>query len=275
MTNSISGNQFPQEYLRDIQNEAFTRMDSVKNGGNGDGRVDTYEAFQDLHVGSLFDGLKEGSAEYDSLKAAASDITSVLEQYAGDDGEFTAEEWAEFLNGDEWGEVLDAYHSSSARSKIEMSWIDNSDGMLADGKTTKGEVKVGFLQNLANKGIDVDTTSFEKLIDEYAGEDGTFTVEEYTAMRNDPMYKAFTEKYNIAPYHFSRKQEDQEASSNVQSDTAHQKLSLDNAYQTRMDDLQDELSHTTDSAEKQKIADEIIALKMQHEQEMQALDGQE
>ena len=198
MTNSISGGNYSQDYLNGIK-ETFKRMDDVKNGGNGDGKVNTYEAFQDLDTGSLFYGMQEGSDEYNRLKNSLSGLTEVLEQYAGDDGEFTAEEWADFINGDEWGEVLDAFHSSSARSRYEMDWIDNAH--ITDNECTKGEVKVGFLWDLAEKGIKVDTTSFEELIDKYAGEDGTFTAEEYTAMRKDPMYQAFVEKYGVAPYH--------------------------------------------------------------------------
>jgi hypothetical protein len=195
--------EFSQDYLNGIK-DVFKRMDDVKNGGNGDGKVNIKEAFNDLAVASLFDGMKKGSSDYNKLKDATANISDILKDYAGDDGEFSAQEWAEFLNGEEWGNVIDTYHSSEAWSKIEMDWVDNSDGMIKDGKVTKGEVKVGLADDLIQRGYDdVDTSSLDELIDKYAGEDGTFTTKEYTAMRNDSLYKAFVDKYGIVPFHIN------------------------------------------------------------------------
>ena len=204
MANEINGagNQYPQSYLDEIKNQAFSRMDSKDNGGNGDGRVSTAEALNDLHIGGLLSGLQEGSAEYTKLKNLTDKIPNVLAKYAGNDGEFSAQEWAEFLNGNEWGEVLDTYHSSSNFSKIEMGWVDKSQNCFADGKCTKGEVKVGILNNMARIAPDVDCSHIEEIIDKYAGEDGTFTVAEYTAMKNDPEYKAFLKQYHVTPFEF-------------------------------------------------------------------------
>ncbi len=61
-------NGYSSEYLNAIQNDVFSRMDAKDNGGNGDGAVNVEEAFNDLSIGSLFDGLDENSDEYAKLK---------------------------------------------------------------------------------------------------------------------------------------------------------------------------------------------------------------
>lgn len=104
-------NRYSDEYLSMIKNISFTNMDSKKNGGNGDKKVTVNEAYNDLDVGSLLSGLKQGSSEYNRLKGLTQNLPQVLASYAGSDGEFSALEWADFLNGKEWGAVLDAYHS--------------------------------------------------------------------------------------------------------------------------------------------------------------------
>lgn len=109
------------------------------------------------------------------------------------------------LNGKEWGNVLNAYHSSSNFAKLEMGWIDNQH--IKDGKTTKGEVKVGILNNIAQSGRKLDTTEIEAIIDKYAGNDGIFSIEEYTNLKNDKTYKNFLNKNNVSPLYKKDKAE--------------------------------------------------------------------
>lgn len=192
-----SDGSYPKEYLDHIKNETFKRMDAK---GNNDSKVTVNEAYKDLDIGSMLSGLKKGSPEYNKLNGLTSNVLEILAKYAGKDGKFSPEEWAAFLNGNEWRAVIDTYHSSSNFAKIEMDWVDNSRNSINDGKVTKGEVKVGILNNLAGKNINVDTTGIEALIDKYAGDDGTFTVEEYMKLKNDKQYKEFLNKYNITPF---------------------------------------------------------------------------
>lgn len=194
---SVQVTGFSQEYLYGIKTEVFTRMDSASNGGNGDGKITVNEACNDLHIDTLFSGIKEDTDEYKNLKGLTDKIPEALVEYSGEDEEFSPEEWAQFLNGQEWGNVLDAYHSSSGFAKLEMGWIDN--GHIEDGKTTKGEVKVGLLSNLKEQGYNIDTTKIEAIVDKYAGNDGTFSVEEYMALKNDKTYSSFLDKYHTSP----------------------------------------------------------------------------
>lgn len=194
---NYSDNNYSKEYLNGIKNDVFTRMD--KNG-NSDGKITVNEAYKDLDIGSLLSGLKKGSSEYNRLNGLTSNISQVLAKYAGSDGEFSSKEWADFLNGNEWNAVLDAYHSSSNFSKIEMGWIENSSHSVKDGVVSKGAVKAGLLNDLSRKNINIDTTGIEALIDKYAGEDGMFTVEEYIKLKNDKQYKEFLNKYHVVPF---------------------------------------------------------------------------
>lgn len=194
---SLDGN-YSNDYLNGIKTETFTRMDSTENGGNGDGKVSIQEAFNDLNIGSLLAGQRPEEAA--KLMEAASKIPEALAKYAGDDGVFNAQEWADFLNGSEWGNVLDIWHNSSKMAELEMGWIDNASTSANDGFTTKGEVKVGILNNLMVNNKNVDTTEIEALIDQYAGADGTFTKEEYMALKSDPKYKAFLKEHNVVPF---------------------------------------------------------------------------
>ena len=92
----------------------------------------------------------------------------------------------------------EAADSSEKKAELEMCWIDNSN--LQDGSTTKGEVKVGILNNLYSNGIDISTKEIEAIIDKYAGQDGKFSVDEYQNLKNDPLYKSFIDEYNIEPW---------------------------------------------------------------------------
>ena len=181
---TINGSKYSKEYLNSITQVFQSRIDA-----NKDGKVTLDEAYKDINVSGLLAGLKEGSTEYIRLKVLTDKIPEAMKTYAGADGILQEEEWAEFLNGEEWGNVLDAYHSSSNFSKIEMGWIDNSEGMINDGQVTKGEVKAGIFNNLDIQNKRYYTAEIENLIDSYAGSDGAFTVEEYTALKNDPTYK--------------------------------------------------------------------------------------
>ena len=194
LVNKSEKSKRDSEYLKEIENEALKRMD---NSGNQDGKVTVKEALKDLNIAGLLSGQNE--TDTTKIKAAAANIHEVLAKYAGQDGEFTAEEWANFLNSQEWDAVLDAWHSSEKDAKSEMNWIDNAHG-IPDKAVTKGEVKVGILNNLSARGFDIDTTEIEAVIDKYAGEDGTFTQEEYMALRKDPIYKDILNKYDVNPW---------------------------------------------------------------------------
>lgn len=207
---AIDNNKYSQEYLAGINNVLRNQIDGNQDGKK-DGKITIAEAYKDLNVGDLLSGLKEGSAEYNKLKALTDKVPQALQKYAGSDGIFQNEEWADFLNSNEWGQVLDTYHSSSNFAKIEMGWIDNSKGMIPDGQVTKGEVKVGLLNNLQNmklqqifdkQGIG---SRLEMLVNKYAGEDGVFTVKEYTAMKNDPEYKQITNDMHLVPFGIDRR----------------------------------------------------------------------
>ncbi len=202
MSNTISNNSeanYPKEYLKGIKDTTLPRMDEA---GNGDGKVTVDEALNDLNIGGLLNG--QNADDTKKIKTAGKNIEQVLTKYAGTDGEFSAQEWADFLNSDEWGSVLDAWDSSEQKAKLEMDWIDNAH--MSDGMTTKGEVKVGILNNLLyNKdkygmNVPTNTSEIEALIDKYASKDGTFTLQEYQQMKNDPAYKQFTEQYNVTPW---------------------------------------------------------------------------
>ena len=190
--------KYPPEYLKSIEFIMAKRMDG--NGGKKDGKVTVNEALNDLNISSLFSGLRKGSFEYINLWSLTSNMTKVLKRYAGSDGIFQPKEWAAFLNGNEWGAVLEQYHSSSNFAQMEMRRIDNSNGVITDGKLTKGDVKTSILNKILKIDRNFDTTQIEDLIDVYAGKDGTFTLSEYTALKNNPVYKAVLKKYHLLSY---------------------------------------------------------------------------
>ena len=195
---------YPKEYLDGIKTVFRERIDG--NGGKKDGKVTVAEAYKDLDDTQLLAGLKKGSAEYNKLNRLMSKIPEALRKYAGSDGIFQAEEYAKFLNGKEWGAVIDQYHSSSNFSKIEMRWIDQSKGSNKDGECSKGEVKAGLLNSLQKNKLPLVFdknrigNTIKTLVDKYAGADGKFTVAEYTAMKNDPTYKQIIKDFNLVPF---------------------------------------------------------------------------
>ena len=89
-----------QEYLDSIKNDAFNRIDGK---GNNDGKVTIDEALKDLQDTVL--------SQMKNKNQLSANINEVLKQYAGEDKTFSAEDWAEFLNGDEWNNVLKQYRS--------------------------------------------------------------------------------------------------------------------------------------------------------------------
>ena len=105
--NQTTNRQYPQEYLNEIKNSAFKRMDLKKNGGNGDGKISIGEALNDLNIDFLRnDGYFQSKQSKNKFENAVSNLPSILANYAGDDKEFSPQEWAEFINGKEWREVL-------------------------------------------------------------------------------------------------------------------------------------------------------------------------
>ncbi|MBR1680730.1 hypothetical protein IJ707_02955, partial [bacterium] len=152
--------RFGQSYIRDCGN-------SLKGSDtNGDGKVTLEEFKNNL---SIFGD--------NNLNQRAKDL---MDKYADADGSITAEGYAQWLNSEEYGQILDEYHSSKEFSEIEMGWIENSQNSYQDGQVTKGEVKVDLLNRLPDG---VDGSEMEALIDKYAGQDGVFTVEEYTKLK--------------------------------------------------------------------------------------------
>ena len=89
-----------QEYLDGIKNEAFKRIDG---NGNNDGKVTIDEALKDLKDTVL--------SQMKNKNQLSVNINEILKQYAGADKTFSAEEWAAFLNGNEWNNVLKQYRS--------------------------------------------------------------------------------------------------------------------------------------------------------------------
>ena len=194
-----STRKYSAEYLRQINTVLTSRMDG--NNGKKDGRVTVSEAYKDLNPASLLSGLKAGTVEYNKLKLYTGFLPQILKQYAGKDGVFQAKEWADFLNGKEWNNILDTYHSSSNSEKIEMGWIDSARGMKPDGMITKGEVKAGLIQNMLKINPNYNMTIIENMIDRYAGKDGIFTLKEYTDMKNNLAYSAFLKEYKAVPFY--------------------------------------------------------------------------
>ena len=189
----INKKKWDQEYLNGIQNESFKKIDGA---GNNDNKVTVDEVLNDLNIPDLL--LEQNEVDTAKIKAVADKIPEALVQYAGQDGEFTPEEYAEFLNGSEWGAVLEAWHSSGQDAKLEMNWIGNTN--LPDIAVSKGDIKAGILNNFEVLGVNFDTTEIESVIDKYAGEDGMFTQKEYMALRKDPLYKDILKKYNVTPW---------------------------------------------------------------------------
>lgn len=109
--------KYSQEYLNDIKN-TFKRMDDVKNGGNGNGKVDLNEAYNDLDIPYLL--ANQNQEDTIKIETASRNIKEALKNYAGDDGEFSAEEWADFINGKEWGAVLNAWSSSEKFKNMDL-----------------------------------------------------------------------------------------------------------------------------------------------------------
>ncbi len=189
----INPQKWDSAYLNEIKNEAFKRMDQA---GNGDGQVTIDEAFEDLDIGSLLSGQSKEDCE--KIFGAAQNINDVLDEYAGADGIFSPEEWADFLNGDEWDGVLDAWYSSGKMAEIEMNMIDNAH--IKDGRVTKGEIKAGIFNNIISKNPNINTSELENIIDKYAGDDGTFSKDEYMQLRKDPLYDEITNQFGALPW---------------------------------------------------------------------------
>lgn len=184
-------------YQQEIQN-SFARMDSQANGGNGDGKVSVDEALNDLDIPSLFSNLDENSDEYKNLKKYTDKVPAALAKYAGNDKEFTTDEWDKFLNGSEWLNVIDTYHKTSSFAKDEMSWIDAK--YTEDSNVTTTEVVAYLYSHFASQKQDTNEDfsvlkTITNLIYKYAGSDSKFTKEEYTQMLNDSTYSAFVKKY--------------------------------------------------------------------------------
>ena len=192
MTN-INQNNYSEAYLNTIENVVFQRMDSIRNGGNGDGKVSVNEAYNDLNISGMLSGQNEEDTA--KIKNAAKNIQQVLAQYAGEDGVFNSREWAEFLNGKEWQGVLDAWHSSEQITQYKII-------------TTKDKLRNRLLIGLQSLDAFKVYHNIEKLLDQYAGEDGAFTIKEYQDLKADPEYKEFIKRYHSMPFDNKEPQKD-------------------------------------------------------------------
>lgn len=182
-------------YSKASQNP-LVRMDSKANGGNGDGKASVDEALKDLNIQALFQGLEENSDEYKNLKKYTDKIPAALAKYAGNDNEFTDEEWDKFLNSEEWSKVIDTHKQSSNYAEIEMGWVDNN--QTKDSVVTSVEVKAEIYSKFARTHASEDSSILKivsELIDKYAGSDNKFTKEEYINMLKDSTYSNFMKKY--------------------------------------------------------------------------------
>ena len=121
---SVPANRYSNVYLNGVRQALSENADG--NGGKKDGMVTVQEALNSLDIGGMLYGIQQGTQEYNNLKTLADNIPQALQKYAGKDGVFQAQEWADFLNGNEWGQFLDSYSSSSKCLKQEMQKIEQS-----------------------------------------------------------------------------------------------------------------------------------------------------
>lgn len=172
-----------------------------KEYGNGDGKVDINEAYKSLKIGLML-LMNQGSKDAEKIKASSDGMKETLAKYSGADGTFSAQEWAEFLNGKEWGRVLDDFNASSGRAKLEMSWIDQVHNN--DGKVTIGEIGSSLWNNLVTN-VHKPSESQHKFITEtlkkYAKDDGIFSLEEYQALKQDKEYETFIQKNDLTAWY--------------------------------------------------------------------------
>lgn len=194
---SVPANRYSNVYLNGVRQALSENADG--NGGKKDGMVTVQEALNSLDIGGMLYGIQQGTQEYNNLKTLADNIPQALQKYAEKDGVFQAQEWADFLNGNEWGQFLDSYSSSSKCLKQEMQKIEQSQEGFKDGLLSKGELKVGIINNLRKIAPFINTAMIESIIDKYAGQDGIFSVEEYAALKKDPCYDLFLKTFKVSP----------------------------------------------------------------------------
>lgn len=189
---------FSSSYLNSIRQTFNSRIDG-NTDGKKDGKITVAEAYRDLNISDMLSGLNPSSQEYNRIKSATDRVPQALRNYAGSDGVFTENEWANFLNGAEWGAALDAYHSTSRWAEHEMSSIDEASDR--NGRVSVGEVKAGLLNSISETYSSFNTTELEAIVDNYAGNDGIFSKEEYTRMLNDPKYRNIINQTGATPYY--------------------------------------------------------------------------
>ena len=196
MVSGIS-NGYSYGYLNEVKQAMAANIDG--NGGKKDGKVTVQEALNSLNIGGMLYGIKEDTQEYKNIKTLADNMSQTVQKYAGKDGVFQVQEWANFLNGNEWGQFLEVHRSSSKSLKQEMQKIEQSQEGFKDGLLSKGELKVGIINNLRKIAPFINTAMIESIIDKYAGQDGIFSVEEYAALKKDPCYDLFLKTFKVSP----------------------------------------------------------------------------
>ena len=199
----INNQTYDAGYLKSIKDVAFKRMD---NAGTKDGKISVEEAYKDLDIGFMLEG--QNATDTFKIASSTSDIPEVLKKYAGKDGEFSAKEWANFLNGDEWGEALEAWHSSEKMAELEKDWAEAENLYYQeiedvafkrmdaygnkDGKITIDEALADLdIASLLEDQSAIDTikifssaSKIPEALEKYAGGDGEFSAKEWASFLN-------------------------------------------------------------------------------------------
>lgn len=208
---AVNGRLYGAAYLQGCD----TKLKWIdKQFGNRDGKVSTEEMkadFQRLHNGILnaqdYAMKKEpacraqAAQDKSDLNSAYSKIPKLIEKYAGADKVFSGQECANLINSKEWNAYLNVWHNSVGDANIEMEWIDSAH--IKDGRTTKGEVKVGLFNSIAKDAPKLANklmSKIDNLVEKYVGDDGVFSIKEYMQMKNDPEYKQMELKTGMYPW---------------------------------------------------------------------------
>lgn len=98
--------EFSQDYLNDIKEIIFPRIDCKYRYGNGDGKITVDEVYKDLNIDGLFDALEKDGKEYNRLKTFTDKIPEALVEYSGDDAIFSVEEYTALKNDETYSTFL-------------------------------------------------------------------------------------------------------------------------------------------------------------------------
>ena len=125
--NAVQGqprNEYSQEYLLGCSQS----LQIADKCGDNDGQASLQEVYTLLGVKSMLDIVKKDNdnSKYLMMKDLINNLPNVLAKYAGNDGYFTPEEYADFVNNsEEWTQILSIYTSTTAYKDI----VKNTEGM--------------------------------------------------------------------------------------------------------------------------------------------------